>query len=229
MSTPLVIAHRGASAAFVENTIDAFAGAVEMKSDAVELDVRRSLDGVLVVHHDAHLPDGAAICDVVFGDLPPHVPTLEAALDACGTLVVNIEIKNTETDPGFEPNRAIADDVVHIVQARAMGAAALISSFDLPTIDRVRHLDASIATAFLIYRGDAQASIELCAARGHGTIHPWDRQVDAEFMAFARAHELTVNVWTIDDPARMVELAALGVDGIVTNVPDVALATLAAL
>ena len=66
-----VIAHRGASNAFPENTVAAFRGAHEMGADMVELDVRRTADGRLAIHHDAHLPDGRAICDVASGDLPP--------------------------------------------------------------------------------------------------------------------------------------------------------------
>ncbi len=60
---PAVIAHRGASKAFAENTVAAFRGALAMGADMVELDVRRTADGRLAVHHDARLPDGRAICD----------------------------------------------------------------------------------------------------------------------------------------------------------------------
>ena len=61
---PLVIAHRGASADFPENSLDAFTGALQQGADWIELDVRRSKDGVLVVHHDAHLNEGALIKDL---------------------------------------------------------------------------------------------------------------------------------------------------------------------
>ncbi len=71
-----VIAHRGASAAAAENTIEAFALAAELGADGVELDARRTADGQVVVHHDAHLPDGRVIVDLSAADLPAHVPTL---------------------------------------------------------------------------------------------------------------------------------------------------------
>lgn len=220
-TSPAVIAHRGASAAARENSIGAFELAVELGSDGVELDVRRTADGLLVVHHDAHLEDGRGIADLRSEELPDHVPTLTAALDACGELTVNVEIKNSESDHGFDVSRRIADETMALVDDRATPSRYLISSFDLPTVDRAAAVSPS-PSAWLVYGGDPESLCQLCRARGHGVIHPWDRQVDAEFMSHARAADLTVNVWTVDDPERMEELVRLGVDGIVTNVPDVA-------
>ena len=70
-----VIAHRGASKAFPENTVAAFRGAAAMGADMVELDVRRTADGYLVIHHDARLPDGRVIYDLRARELPPRCPT----------------------------------------------------------------------------------------------------------------------------------------------------------
>ena len=78
-----VLAHRGASADEKENTISAFKRAVLLGSDAAEVDVRRTLDGVLVVHHNATLDDGQIISQVKYSELPDHVCTLDEALDAC--------------------------------------------------------------------------------------------------------------------------------------------------
>ncbi len=63
-------------------------------ADGVELDVRRTQDGALVVHHDADLPGVGPIARLAVAELPPEVPLLEAALNACGPLTVNIEVKN---------------------------------------------------------------------------------------------------------------------------------------
>ncbi len=89
-----VIAHRGASRAERENTLAAFRRAAVMGANAVELDVRRTSDGAMAVHHDAVLPDGRVICEMTSAELPEHVPLLPAALDACNGMWVNIEIKN---------------------------------------------------------------------------------------------------------------------------------------
>ncbi|MFM9131198.1 MAG: glycerophosphodiester phosphodiesterase, partial [Actinomycetota bacterium] len=70
LSAPQIIAHRGASRAETENTLAAFRTAGRMGADAVELDVRRTLDGAMAVHHDDHLADGRNIVDLDAAELP---------------------------------------------------------------------------------------------------------------------------------------------------------------
>ncbi|MDQ3542532.1 MAG: glycerophosphodiester phosphodiesterase, partial [Actinomycetota bacterium] len=100
-----VIAHRGASRLAKENTIEAFRAAVRVGAAGIELDARRTSDGVLVVHHDP-LVDGRAIISIAATELPEWVPTLSAALDACVGAFVNIEIKNSPEEPDFDPDEA---------------------------------------------------------------------------------------------------------------------------
>jgi len=221
-----VYAHRGASAAERENTIAAFERARAMGADGVELDVRRSADGALVVYHDAHLADGRAIVELRAADLPPEVPLLDAALDACRGMVVNVEIKNLQGDPDFDPD----DSLVAPVLAACRGHDVLVSSFNLFTIDRIRQADASVPTAFLAMvapdRDVAGRLVDRCRRHGHAVLHPHFLGVTEHLMDLCRSHGIAVNTWTVDDPEQMRRLAALGVDGVVTNVPDVALATL---
>lgn len=218
-----IYAHRGASAAEPENTIAAFRRAALMGADGVELDVRRSADGALVVHHDAHLGDGRAIVELGAADLPAGVPLLDAALDACRGLVVNVEIKNLQGDPDFDPD----DSLVPSVLAACTGHEVLVSSFNLRTIDRV--LEASggaVPTAFLAMvppdREVAARLVDRCRRHGHRVLHPHHAGVTPHLVDLCRAQGMALNTWTVDDPDRMRALADLGVDGIVTNVPDVA-------
>ena len=88
----LVLGHRGAPGLAQENTIAAFVAAARLGADGVELDVRRTADGALVVHHDAAIADVGTIAQLTVHDLPEHVPLLDAALDACFGMLVNIEI-----------------------------------------------------------------------------------------------------------------------------------------
>lgn len=218
-----VIAHRGASAAAPENTLEAFRLAADLGADWVELDARRTADGAVVVHHDAHLADGTALVDLPRVGLPDHVCDLGAALDACAGMRVNIEIKNWPTDPDFHPASPVVHHVVDEVRRRSAHADVLVSCFHRETLDSVRALDPDIPTAFLhVGAEDVHAMAAHVAAAGHHALHPWDGTVDAAYVAAARAHGLEVNVWTVDDPARMAALVALGVDGICTNVPDLA-------
>lgn len=219
-----VIAHRGASAAAPENTVEAFHLALELGADWVELDARRTADGQVVVHHDAHLPDGRAIVDLARASLPEQVCDLHAALDACAGMSVNIEIKNWPEDPDFDATEAVAEQVVALVQQRRQVSDVLVSCFHRPTIDRVHALDPAMATAFLHHYEDRSWDevAAAIAAAGHVALHPWDGVVDAELVDAAHRHGLEVNVWTVDDPDRMTQLVDLGVEGICTNVPDIA-------
>ncbi len=216
-----VIAHRGASRAERENTIPAFRRALEMKADAVELDVRRTGDGVLVVHHDAHLPDGRAIGATGAADVPAHVPVLGAALDACAGMWVNVEIKNDPTEDAFDPKDSIADETIAHLLARNEDERWLISCFRLETVDRCRDLAPQIRTAWLT-TATPDGGVARLAARGHAALHPWVGLLTREMIEECHRLGLEVNTWTCDDAARMAELIAWGVDGICTNVPDVA-------
>lgn len=225
----LVYAHRGASTQERENTIAAFAAAVVMGADGVELDARRTVDGAIAVHHDAHLGDGRPVIGLVATDLPDHVPLLGAALDACGDLVVNIEIKNWPDDVDFDRTELVAEAVVAEVGARRSHDAVLVSSFHLPTIERVYALDPAIPTGLLVVLApddDFGALVDRCGRGGHAALHPHHSGVTDELVDLCHRAGLALNTWTVDDPLSIARLAGMGVDGIVTNVPDVALVAL---
>lgn len=226
----MIIAHRGASRAQRENTVEAFERAVELGAQGIELDVRRTKDGVAVVHHDPQFTDDhgneTVICEVEAAGLPPYLPTLNEALDACAGAVVNIEIKNLPHEADFDPQYQVCSLVLSELEVRDV-RGWVISSFDRGTLDRMRELAPQITTAWLAVEFDA-ADLDELVAIGHGGIHPWDQMLTQELVATAHEHGLFVNVWTCNDPERMKELAAWGVDGIVTDVPDIALGALRA-
>jgi len=181
------MAHRGASKAERENTVMAFAVARTMGSHAVELDVRRCGSGELVVHHNPVLDDGSPLTAHSLKDLPSHIPTLDAALDACAGMWVNVEIKNDPSEP-------------------------------------TARLWPELSTAYLVVDVDDPASLAKdLVSSGHQALHPYVKTLTRETVETMHAHGLAVNTWTCDDPVRMAELIAWGIDGICTNVPDVAL------
>jgi glycerophosphoryl diester phosphodiesterase len=227
---PIVIAHRGASAVRPENTVEAFRHAAELGADWVELDVRRTADEVLIVHHDARLPDGRALAELEASELPTSVATLDAALDACDGMGVNVEIKNDPGDPDHQAGgawlaTAVADRLVaRVVEpGRHQPDQLLVSSFDPEVLRHVRVEQPQLPAAALIVRiGRVAALMAELRAGGLVAINPFVGVVDDALVAAAQAAGLAVNVWTVDDPVRMAELIHLGVDGIITNVPDVA-------
>ena len=217
-------AHQGASRAKPANTLEAFREARAQGADGVELDVRRSRDGAMVVFHDATLPDGRVISETDVADLPPDVALLDAALDACEGMIVNIEIKNVPVDIDYDPDETMAAAVVRLVGELQAHESVLVSCFSLDTIDRVRALDPSIPTGYLTSaRWNQLDALQRAVDGGHTAFHPNDLAVNAELVRRAHDVGLRVNTWTVDDPDRMRWLAdECGVDVIMTNVPDVA-------
>lgn len=236
---PRILAHRGASARARENTTEAFRLATELGADGVELDVRRTADGVLVVHHDLSVEDIGLIPKVTMADLrrsAPWIPTFEEALDAC-TGVVNVEIKSSPAEPEYDSRHEIADDVAAVLVALNRAGTSLefvVSSFNPLTIGRVKEVAPELRTGWLIMPTfDAIEAVELVTSHGHQALHPplWslgelgDAVLD-EVVGAAHARGVAISVWTVDDPSTMRRMAEAGVDSIITNVPDIAVSAL---
>ncbi len=218
----LVIAHRGASAAAAENTLPAFRLARELGADWVELDARRSRDGVVVVSHDACLPDGRMIGQTDGADLPESMPSLAEALEECDPMGVNIEIKNLPEEPDYDSDHAVSEAVAGLVQAYLGVERALVTSFNIDALDRIKFVDPTIPCGWLTFdMGDPASAVGRAVAHGMSSINPYDTTVDAAFVRRAHDAGLEVHVWTVDETDRMTRLFEFGVDGIITNVPDV--------
>jgi glycerophosphoryl diester phosphodiesterase len=180
----------------------------------VELDVRLGPGAQLLLSHDP-LPE------TVGGD----VPTLGAALEACAGMVVNVEIKNLPHEPGWDPGETAAAAVAAAVAP--LGGRIVVSAFTLATVDAVRAAAPQVRTGWLTVTGfDQQEAVATTAERGHTDFHPHESAVTPEVVDAAHAAGLRLTTWTVDDPARMHELASWGVDGIITNEPALAVATL---
>lgn len=216
----LVVAHRGASAAFPPgNTIEAFVDAVAQNADWVELDVHLSADGHVVVHHDPVLADGRMIGELDASELPRFIPTLAEALDACAPLGVNVEIK---PDGPASMRPRLIEAVVGLLLAFEGPREFLVTSFDHDICDAVRALAPSIPTGLLNSNiGTLEADLIRASRDGHVAINPWFGAASPDFIRRAHDAGIAVNVWTVDDPEHMRSLIDAGVDAIITNVPSV--------
>jgi len=227
---PLVLGHRGASAVAPENTVAAFARARELGADGVELDVRRSADGVLVVHHDAEVAGAGVISQRSLAELRavrPDLATLEEALAACRGLVVNAEVKCLPWEPDADTDGSVMRETIAAV--RGHDGMLIISSFDLDAVDRARGEAPEIPTGWLVYGQAVEPAARTAVAHGHPWLNPDGAaalEAGAAGIAAAHAAGVLVSVWTVDDPDSARALAAAGVDVIITNVPDVILAAL---
>lgn len=245
----IVVAHRGASTQAPENTMEAFRLGVEAGADAIELDVHLTSDGQLAVIHDDTLDrttdrtgpvvertmdeirDADAGATFVrsgdsgypFAGRGLTVPTLPEVLawlpDAVGLVV---EIKA----------RAAADAVVEAVRdhpVRMSGRLAVIS-FDEQAIERVRELDREIKTGYLLVPTQpVEPALVWATEHGHTGVFPWEGDLGLDplaLMAQAQIYGREIGCYVVNDPERMQHLAACGLWGFVTDVPDVARAAL---
>jgi len=169
--------------------------------DGIELDLRRSPDGRLVVTHDP-----------VFRD---DTPLLVDVLDAAHGFTVNIEVKNFPRDEQWDPEQRVVHELLMLLDKRARDDV-LVSCFGFEAIDLVR---GRYPTAMLyLSRKPADVLLDAVVEHGHRIVHPYDTMVDEAFMTEARARRLEVNVWTLDVGLdRYRELVDLGVDGIITD------------
>ena len=171
-----MLGHRGAPRDAVENTLDAFVEAREQGADGVELDVHRTVDGALVVHHDAEVAGFGVLAEHELGAIRaacPGIPTLDEVFDTCAGMLVNVEVKNSPRDADFDPRERASDAVVELVRRRRLHDSVLVSSFHLPTIDRVRALDADIPTGYLVVVDPLPVpALEIAHEHGHGALHP---------------------------------------------------------
>lgn len=208
-----------------ENTLEALGEAVLLGVAGVELDVRRSLDGVLVVHHDA-VSEFLVIAESPARDLPGYVPRLEEALATCSSVVVNVEIKNAPDEPGYDGSGTLVREVLACV--RNARSSAVISCFDLATCDEIRRGDSSIDVAWLSYKGTLDDDLETAREHGFNALNPHLSMVKSSAQSRAEELGLALNVWTVNEARDLAAMGNLGVASVITDEPQLALEVLAA-
>jgi len=198
--------------------VAAFVAAAKLGADGIELDVHRTSDGVVVVHHDADLPAIGRIAELMSHELPEWLPSLVEALDACWPVKVNVEVKQHEDDAGAELDDDLALEVARILAGRAEGHGFVVSSFSLPVIDVVRRAAPNLSTALLVdSASDPYLALATARAHGHGGVHPFFAFVDEALVRAAKASGMALRAWTVDDPTRIAVLSEIGVDAVITN------------
>jgi glycerophosphoryl diester phosphodiesterase len=224
---PLVFAHRGGAALAPENTLQAFATGLAAGADGIELDVRPSLDGRVMVHHDATLDRTTSLrgplARYTAAELArADVPELGTVLRACRDARVIVEVK--VNDPEF--GRA----VVRELHAADAIDRTCVGGFQRRVLSAVRREDPALATS--ASREEVRLALYRSWARWPIDNPPYDgyqvpersgatRVVSPRFVRDAHAAGLAVQVWTVNDEDTARRLLACGVDALITDRPDV--------
>ncbi|CAN5723362.1 glycerophosphodiester phosphodiesterase [soil metagenome] len=221
---PLVIAHRGLRGPeSVENTPAAFAAAAAAGADWVELDIRRSADGVAVVHHD---PSFGAVDIVACTAQQLAAAGIHSLREVLATMPVAVgvilEVKNLPGEPDFDESEAVVGLVAEAVHELPAGRQLLTSAFSPLTVAALRDALPQIATGLVHFDSlGLPAASEIAVEYGAQVVasHCCSPGLDAPTIAALRDAGLGLAVWTVNDPDRAAALAELGVDGLLTDEP----------
>ena len=235
----MIQAHRGASAYRPENTLEAFSLAIEQGADGIELDVHLSKDREVVVAHDERLErvsDGIGyISDHTLEELKMldfskpvpgspacRIPTLREVLTLIKPtqLMVNVELKTTEF---LYPQ--LPEKLISLAREFAMEERVLYSSFNHYSLMQLKKVKPDAKTALLYELGIVDPWVYANYVNAHA-IHPNYRVIAMlpETVAHCHVNGVKVNVWTVNDPQAISLMLKSGVDGIITNNPDTAVA-----
>ena len=226
----IYFAHRGASAYRVQNTVESFAYARALGATRYELDVHLLADGQLAVHHDYTLASTAGVdknlAELKAADLSHYplknpftqetvyVPLLQDILPVITPQleVLNIEIKNEENRyPAIE--KVLCQTVRQYPQ---LADKMLFSSFDLPTLQRLRACAPWARIGVLTRNFQLEQALALRAE----SVHINQTRLTADIAAQCHQNGLKVFVYTVNDSAAAERAAQLGADGIFTDKID---------
>lgn len=251
-----VYAHRGASIELPENTLAAFARAIEIGAAGIELDTYRAKDGTAVVIHDDTLDRTTSASGpikertaVELGEIDAgngeKVPSLEEVLAlAAGRVRVNVEIKDPEAvDAVIETVAKFEDldwfasgahwdalaDLRERTGAEVFPLSLGVAENGAKLIERYRdRLTDEQAANVKTYASDWTVALEQALRIGAAGLSIYEVGLTSEMVATIHAAGLEVWVWTINDPARALAVAAMGADAVCTDAPAEVIAALAA-
>lgn len=236
----VVIAHRGASAYYPENTMGAFKAAYDMGAEMIELDILLSKDGVPVVIHDETLErttnGKGKVEDYTFDELSrldagswfgaehsnERIPSLEEVLQyAKGKIALNIEIKTEAVTDRLKGG--IEEKALELVKKYDMQEYVLFSSFDYRAVTHLKELDVNIAVALLYEKQQSKNKrpAQLVEEYRVDAFNCSYRQFSKKWAEQTSEAEIPVFVYTVNSERRMKKMINRGVSGIFSDKPDV--------
>jgi len=248
MKTCNIISHRGSNRIAPQNTLPAFAQSIDFHVDGFETDVHLTKDGIPVIHHNYSIEetsDGEGnIRDMTLAQLksfdfgsyfhPSYkntkIPTLDEFLKLCE--VARLKIMNIEIKPPLDGNYKIVDNVIDAVKNHNLFSELLISSFDPDALISAKNYDENCKTAFLYspnnsdYRKYWKDITKLGKSIGIDALHPHMFFVNKSYVEKAHESGIQVNPWTVNRVIDIKRLINCGVDGLITDVPNVVAKTI---
>lgn len=224
MAKPIIIAHRGASAYAPENTLASFTKAIEMGVPMVELDVHRLKSGEIVVFHDAFINNDPTkrIKDFTADQLQKFkvkgqkIPLLSEVFDLVNKrAIINIELKSEDS---VEPVAALIKE--YMQEKQWPSDRFIVASFDHYRVKKFKHLVPQVKTG-VIFEGNPIGLAQIATNANAEYAIMYYEWVTKEFVQDAHKRGVKVYTYTVNDKTLAQELAALGVDGIISNYPDI--------
>lgn len=240
-----VISHRGANKVAPQNTLEAFKKSIQFGADGFETDVHMTSDGIPVICHNYSVDktsDGKGeiasrtleqLKKLDFGYYFHHtykgtrIPTLEEFLSLCERAklkVLNIEIKSPRNK-----DYVIADRIIEAVKEHNLFDSLLISSFDPDLLVYIKDIEENCKTGFLYspdkpitYKQVLGRAVDFAKSIGADALHPHQIFVTEDLVEEAHENGIMVNPWTVNKEKDMIRLLKLGVDGLITDLPNVA-------
>lgn len=225
----LTIAHRGASWDAPENSLSAIKAAIDQGADYIELDLQQTADGTLVILHDRDLlriaGDPRSIWDVTYAELSAmdagswfspaffaeRVPTLEQAIELIrGRAQLYLEVKTAAQMP------SLVEDTVAELQRLDFVDQTLVVGLSSRMLEEIREREPRLRTGLLIH-----TAIGTFAAHNYEVLGLRDALLTASQLRAARDGGYNLHVWTVNSRNEMHRFLDMGVDGIITDVPEV--------
>jgi glycerophosphoryl diester phosphodiesterase len=191
-----------------------------MGADGIELDVRLSADGVVVVNHDAVLETGERIGDLPRSRLPAWLPDLASVLEISQGMLVNVEIKLEDPQPGLRPDaakcRALASALGELLVRRR--DALIVSSFWPDALVAFGEVAPEIPTGLLVHPSlSAEEAVTNATNLGCSALNPFYMAVTPSLVEHCCAAGLEVATWTVNDPGEVRSVLESGVDAVITD------------
>ena len=226
-----VTAHRGYSAAYPENTIPAFKGAIQVGADWAELDVQQTADGEVIVMHDSNLKRTTGldkeVWQVTWDEIKDldngswfdkkyqtvRIPTLEEVLKVCrGKIHLNIEIKPSGPDKDLE------EQVAKLLKKYHMRDTCVVSSLKYDSLRKIKEADDSIETAYITSVSYGNFT-DLEYADGYSVE---STLLSKSFVNKAQKAGKQIYVWTVNSEERLEKVVGMGIDNVITDDPVMA-------